>query len=192
VLAQGGIKFGAVGLILKSSRSDEAQADAVGAVIMYKAGYNPQAMADFFGKFASQGSSGPQFLSDHPNPGNREDAIQKKIASWPPQKYHIGGATFANAHQRAADIKTHSAKEIAQGAKTGEWAKWNKQMAFPSACPYAQSPSLRYPLTRNNSSSVLIFSASEFCRWRTKNNQVLVPHKCDIISTHTGASEALV
>jgi predicted Zn-dependent protease len=94
-LAQEGLKFGAQGLMLKYSRSDEAQADAVGAVILYKAGYNPQAMADFFKKLAAEGSSGPQFLSDHPNPGNREEAIQKEIASWPAKKYAGGDGSFA-------------------------------------------------------------------------------------------------
>src|SRR5580765_4001033 len=78
-LAQAGIQFGAQGLMLKYSRSDEAQADAVGAIILYKAGYNPKALADFFKKLAAQGSTGPQFLSDHPNPGNREEAIQNEI-----------------------------------------------------------------------------------------------------------------
>ncbi len=43
-LAQAGIQFGAQGIILKYSRGDEAQADAVGAIIMYKAGYNPKAL----------------------------------------------------------------------------------------------------------------------------------------------------
>ncbi len=136
-IAQEGIKFGAAGLMMKYSRTDEAQADAVGAVIMYKAGYNPQAMADFFKKLASQGSSGPQFLSDHPNPGNREEAIQKEIASWPAKNYHTGGAAFANARQHATGVKTYSAEEIAQGAKSGEWAKLNKQngVAFTPPVP---------------------------------------------------------
>src|SRR5215831_6005191 len=86
-LAQYGIQFGAQGLMLKYSRDDEAQADAVGAIILYKAGYNPKSMADFFQKLAAEGSSGPQFLSDHPNPGNRQEAIQAEIAQWPPKKY---------------------------------------------------------------------------------------------------------
>ena len=48
-LAQAGIQFGAQGiLILKYSRGDEAQADAVGAIIMYKAGYNPKELGNFF------------------------------------------------------------------------------------------------------------------------------------------------
>jgi predicted Zn-dependent protease len=65
-------------VMLKYSRSDEAQADEVGAMILHRAGYNPQAMADFFKTLEAQGGSGPQFLSDHPNPGNREAAIQKR------------------------------------------------------------------------------------------------------------------
>ena len=126
-LAQEGLKFGTEGLILKYSRTDEAQADHVGAIILYKAGYNPQAMADFFKKLASEGSAGPQFLNNHPNPGNREQAIEKEIASWPPQKYSVGDGSFTAARQHATSVKVYSAQEIARGAKTGQWAKLNKQ-----------------------------------------------------------------
>src|SRR6516164_564913 len=78
--AQMGIQFGAQGLTLKYSRTDEAQADAVGAVILYKARYNPQALADFFQTLESQSAGAPpQLLSDHPNPGNRQQAIEKEI-----------------------------------------------------------------------------------------------------------------
>src|SRR5215475_1907413 len=126
-LAQTGVKFGAEGLTLKYSRTDEAQADAVGTIILYRAGYNPQAMADFFRKLAAQGSSGPQFLSDHPNPGNRESAIQKEIASWPPQKYSNANSGFNAAHDRAVGIRAYSAQEIAQGAKNGQWARSNRE-----------------------------------------------------------------
>lgn len=122
-----GIQFGAQGLMLKYSRGDEAQADAVGAVILYRAGYNPQALADFFKKLAAQGSSGPQFLSDHPNPGNREEAIQKEIAGWPPKTYATTSAAFSTARQHAMGVKAYSAQEIAQGAQSGQWAGLNKQ-----------------------------------------------------------------
>jgi len=125
-LAQAGIQFGAEGLILKYSREDEAQADAVGAIILYKAGYNPQAMADFFQKLAAEGSSGPQFLSDHPNPGNREAAIQQEIASWPPKKFQTTSAAFNSARQHARGVKVYTAQQISAGAKTGEWASLNK------------------------------------------------------------------
>jgi beta-barrel assembly-enhancing protease len=126
-LAEAGINFGAQGIILKYSREDEAQADSVGAIIMYKAGYNPQAMADFFKLLASQGGSGPQFLSDHPNPGNREQAIQQEIANWPPKTYRTTSPDFEQAHQLATTMKTYTAQEIAAGAKNGEWARMNRE-----------------------------------------------------------------
>src|SRR5262249_58161252 len=47
-LARAGIQFGAGSVLMKYSRTDEAQADQVGAIVMYRAGYNPKAMADFF------------------------------------------------------------------------------------------------------------------------------------------------
>ncbi|HEY7096139.1 MAG TPA: M48 family metallopeptidase [Terriglobales bacterium] len=126
-LAQYGIQFGAQGLMLKYSRDDEAQADAVGAVILYKAGYNPKSMADFFQKLAAEGSSGPQFLSDHPNPGNRQEAIQAEIARWPPKTYSTSATAFNNARQHALGVRAYSAQEIEQGAKSGQWAKLNQQ-----------------------------------------------------------------
>jgi len=80
-LGQMGIQMGSQGLMMKYSRNDESQADAVGAVILYQAGYNPQGMVDFFRTMGSQsGSAPPEFFSSHPNPANRRQAIQKQIA----------------------------------------------------------------------------------------------------------------
>lgn len=126
-LAQAGIQFGAQGVILKYSRGDEAQADAVGAIIMYKAGYNPQALADFFQKLAAEGGEGPQFLSDHPNPGNREQAIQQEIANWPPKRYITSSAAFDAAKKHAQTLQVYTAQQISAGAKSGQWASLNKQ-----------------------------------------------------------------
>lgn len=126
-LSQMGVQVGAGMVMLKYSRSDEAQADQVGAMILYKAGYNPQALADFFKTLEAQGGTGPQFLSDHPNPGNREAAIQKEIQEWPRVKYRGDSAAFAKARQHAAGVKAYSAEEIAQGAKSGQWESLNRK-----------------------------------------------------------------
>jgi predicted Zn-dependent protease len=48
-LGQMGIEMGAQGFMAKYSRSDETQADAVGAVILHKAGYNPQSICTTIG-----------------------------------------------------------------------------------------------------------------------------------------------
>ena len=52
-LARAGVQIGAGTVMMKYSRTDEAQADHVGAIIMYLAGYNPKAMADFFDSVAA-------------------------------------------------------------------------------------------------------------------------------------------
>ncbi len=126
-LAQTGVQVGAGMVMLKYSRSDEAQADQVGAIILYRAGYNPQALADFFKTLEAQGGQGPQFLSDHPNPGNRETAIQQQIQGWPPANYLTTSAAFTSARQHAAGVKAYTAQEIAQGASTGQWAALNQK-----------------------------------------------------------------
>ncbi len=127
-LGQMGIALTAQGFSLKYSRSDESQADEVGAIILYNAGYNPQAMADFFRTLAAQGGKvPPQILSDHPNPGNREQAIENEIRNWPPKQYVTNSAAFQKTKQHAMTVKTYTGEEIAAGAKTGRWASLNKQ-----------------------------------------------------------------
>lgn len=127
-LAQMGIQLGAGTLLMKYSRGDEAQADAVGAIIMYKAGYDPRAMAQFFAKLEKLvGNGGPQFLSDHPNPGNRVEAVDKEIANWPPKKYLATTPAFLTAKNEAKGIKAYSAKQISDGAKSGQWAAQNQK-----------------------------------------------------------------
>ena len=113
--------------LLKYSRKDEAQADAVGAIIMYKAGYNPMELASFFEILAKQGGNGPQFLSDHPNPGNRSAAIDKEIRNWPPEKYISNSQSFLDAKKHAGTVKAYSAQEISDGAKQGLWARQNME-----------------------------------------------------------------
>src|SRR5262249_21464464 len=140
-LARAGIGIGAGVLSLKYSRGDEAQADAVGAIIMYKAGFDPKALPAFFQKLEQEGGGrGPQFMSDHPNPGNRVTAIQKEVQNWPPKNYQASSQTFASARQHANGVKSYTAQEIANGAKQGVWAQQNqKNGAVPANLPTAPS-----------------------------------------------------
>jgi len=107
-------------LSMKYSRHDEAQADAVGAIIMYKAGYNPVELARFFQKLETQGGAPPQFLSDHPNPGNRVQAVQDEVRNWPPQTYLTESVQFQQVKQQASQIRAYTAQQISQMAKSGE------------------------------------------------------------------------
>jgi hypothetical protein len=127
---------------MKYSRGDEAQADAVGAIIMWKAGYNPKAMAEFFQKLEKEGGAGgPQFLSDHPNPGNRVQAVDNEIKDWPAKQYHDNSPAFMAAKQDASKVKAYTAQQIADGAKSGTWARQNqKNGAVPRNVSMAPAP----------------------------------------------------
>jgi Zn-dependent protease with chaperone function len=136
-LGRMGIQIGAGTMLMKYSRADEAQADSTGAIIMYRAGYNPKAMADFFQKLEQKyGSGGPQMLSDHPNPGNRQAAIQQEVRNWPPKNYNANSGEFPQVKQDATKLKAYSAQEIANGAKAGTWEQQNrKNNVVPASAP---------------------------------------------------------
>jgi hypothetical protein len=113
-LGQLGIQLGAGGVIMKYSRTAETEADLMGAQIMYDAGFNPQAMVAFFDKLKQQGGSGtPQFLSDHPDPGNRAETIQTVISRFPPKQYILDTPEFDRIHEAALKMRAYTAKEIA-------------------------------------------------------------------------------
>ena len=68
--------------ITKYSRAYESQADILGAQMLARAGYDPREMANMFKTLAEEGGSrGPEWLSSHPDPGNRYNAIVKEAAS---------------------------------------------------------------------------------------------------------------
>jgi len=148
-LGRVGIQIAGGSVLSKYSRKDESQADAVGAIIMYKAGYNPQAMADFFTKLEQKyGKGGPQFLSDHPNPGNRQQAIKTEIRPWPRKDYIGSSNTFERAHREAEGLKTYTAKEISEGAKSGAWQANNQRSgAWPSGVPIPANGEVSTPQT---------------------------------------------
>jgi Zn-dependent protease with chaperone function len=140
-LARMGIQLGAGTILMKYSRGDEAQADEVGAIIMYKSGYDPRQMAQFFAKLEKLvGNGGPQFLSDHPNPGNRVEAVDKEIANWPPKDYLASSKQFQQAKDEAKGVKAYNAQQIAEGAKSGLWAQQNRKAgAIPPGLESAEA-----------------------------------------------------
>jgi predicted Zn-dependent protease len=77
-----GSEFGLGTVLLRYSRDYEKQADLLGTQIMARAGYDPRALARMFETIEreskSNGGSGPQWMSSHPNPGNRTQYINKE------------------------------------------------------------------------------------------------------------------
>ena len=80
VISQGS-QFGLGTWLMKYSREYERQADIVGVQIMARAGYNPRDLARMFETIQKQGGNGgPEWLSSHPNPGNRTQYINQEAA----------------------------------------------------------------------------------------------------------------
>lgn len=81
VIAQG-TQLGVSAYFLKYSRNYERQADILGAQIMARAGYDPRDLANMFRTIEreSGGGSGPEWLSSHPNPGNRYEQIMQEAS----------------------------------------------------------------------------------------------------------------
>lgn len=94
----------AAGLVtLKFSRTAEAEADEYGVIYLYESSekYDPRGVGKFFQKLIDQGQAGstPQFLSDHPSPENRVEAINKKwkeLGGEPGQTYADRYKDFKN------------------------------------------------------------------------------------------------
>ena len=115
-----GTQFGLGTVLMKYSREYERQADLLGAQIMARAGYDPRALARMFETIEKEsrasGSGAPEWLSSHPNPGNRTGYIIKEA-----EMLQIGRAPDTS---RFAAIKESfsalpAAKTMAEVAKRG-------------------------------------------------------------------------
>ncbi len=104
---------------LHMSRGDEKQADLLGVNILDAAGYDPRGLAQFFEIIrAKSGSGGTQFLSDHPNPGNRTQYVDAEIRTLPPRTADttINTPEFRRVHAIAMSEREFTAKQVADGA----------------------------------------------------------------------------
>ena len=101
IIAQGS-QFGLSAYFLKYSREYERQADLLGAQLMARAGYDPRQMANMFRTIQREGggSRGPEWLSSHPDPGNRYEAINREAAMLSISGSANTQASFQTARQR--------------------------------------------------------------------------------------------
>ncbi len=117
-----GTQFGLGTVLMKYGREFEKQADLLGAQIMARAGYDPRALARMFETIEKESKSGgsPEWLSSHPNPGNRTAYITKEaqslqIASKPDTGRFAAIKESFNALPRAKTMK-----EVTSRSSSGE------------------------------------------------------------------------
>ena len=138
-MAQMGLSFGVGSYFLKNSRKAESEADLLGTDIMYDTGFNPRAMADFFAKLERQGGvrAGPQFLSDHPDPGNRAQAVAKEVATLAQQDQLSQRQRRVSRHQTARCRHEASDRAADRGDAAnpgGELLPGERQSSPAAAC----------------------------------------------------------
>jgi hypothetical protein len=107
--------------LMKFSREFETQADILGAQILARAGYDPREMANMFRTIEKQGGGGgPEFMSSHPNPGNRYNNINKEAQSLRVQG-NANTGQFQSVQGRLTGMSpAYTAEQIARGqGRTG-------------------------------------------------------------------------
>jgi beta-barrel assembly-enhancing protease len=137
VIAQGS-QFGLGAYFMKFGREYERQADLLGAQILARAGYDPRQMANMFKTIEAQGGGGgPEWLSDHPNPGNRYDAINREAAMLRVNNPIRDTGEFQSVQARLRGMSPAlTAKQIAErqgrNAPVGTSGRTNVQVEPPS------------------------------------------------------------
>jgi hypothetical protein len=120
-LASMGIGFGGQTIFLHMSRDAEKQADLMGTDILYDAGYDPRGLPQFFevieGQSGGKSGAGAQWLSDHPNPGNRIDYVQDEIEALPRKTDAVRNtAEFKDIQKQALTMRVYTVAEVQSGA----------------------------------------------------------------------------
>jgi hypothetical protein len=139
VISQGS-QFGIGAYFLKFSREYERQADMLGAQIMANAGYDPIDLANVFRTLEQQASrSGPEWLSSHPNPGNRYDAINREAQSLRVSNPIRDTNEFSRVRAQLRDLPR--ARSMEEVSRTGNRNPRNPRSGSPASSRRGEAPS---------------------------------------------------
>lgn len=135
--------LGAMAWMTKYSREYETQADVLGARIMTDADYDPRDLANMFRTIQQQsgGSRAPQWLSSHPDPGNRYENINREATLLNVSRNPIKiTRDFERVQARLRAMpKARSMAEIEKGVQNGgtrtnpaSGGKYSNNVQYPS------------------------------------------------------------
>ena len=169
IIAQGS-EFGLGTYFMKFSREYEEQADLVGARILARAGWDPKEMAEVFKAIEKEGGAGgPQWMSSHPNPGNRYEYILKEATSLPVVPAASTASQFQSVRTKlAAMAPAYSAEQIAQMQKQG--GPQNTSTPAPVPVGGAQTVKVAAPSSSTKAFSVQGVTLSVPSNWLQQTN----------------------
>ena len=150
IIAQGS-QIGLGTYFLKYGREYQREADILGAQIMSRAGYDPRHMANMFRTIAQQGGGrGPEWLSSHPDPGNRYNAINREASMLRVAGAANTGASFTSVRSRLSQMPpcTFGAATRPQTLRQGCYSGAQGCSTLPAPPPHSSAPlrTLSHPL----------------------------------------------
>ena len=173
VVSQGGqFAFGTA--FLKYSRAYEKQADILGAQIMARAGYDPRDMASMFRTIEQEGGGGaPEWMSNHPNPGNRAEYITREAQSLRVQNPVRNTPEFQSVQARLGQMSpAPTTEEAARSANRNTRRPPSGTTARPSG--RVESPSASYT-TYNEGNVFRIGVPSNWREMASENSVTFAP-----------------
>ena len=160
----------AQGYFTKYSREYETQADILGSQIMARAGYDPRELAAMFRTIAQQGGGGgPEWLSSHPNPGNREQRIMQEAAMLRVEGGRSDTAEFRQVQSRLRGYpRARSMEEIARAGQRypNQGGGGQQYPNEPQGGAYPRGERVAYPSTRYQTQRTSLFSVAIPSNWR--------------------------
>ena len=116
-----GTELTAGGFLLKYSREFEREADLFGAQLMARSGYDPREMASMFQTIERQGGNrGPEWMSSHPNPGNRAQAINREAELLRAEPRRVSNAELQSVHAHLNGLPAAPSSEQVARARQGQ------------------------------------------------------------------------
>jgi len=164
-----GTQFGLGTVLLKYSREYEKQADLLGAQLMARSGYDPRQLARMFEKIAAESTGGaPEWMSSHPNPGNRTAYIEQEAAQLEIAEREQDDEDFERARAKLAAMPpSPSPEEVARRAKSQGEGVPSEMGTLGEPVPL---PSARYRTVRGG--SVLTVDVPDNWQAMSSNNRL--------------------
>ncbi|HEX7174228.1 MAG TPA: M48 family metallopeptidase [Pyrinomonadaceae bacterium] len=168
------IGFGAGAL--KYSRKYETQADILGSQIMARAGYDPRDLANMFRTIEGQGGGarGPEWMSSHPNPGNRYERINQEAAMLRVSNPNRDMREFSQIQARLrGQPRARSMEEIARSGQTNPQGTRYPDNRYPDNrdTRYPSGERVAYPSTRLRAYQGSFFRLGVPDNWRELGGQ---------------------
>ena len=176
-------------LFLKYSRDAERQADELGVEYSSKIGYDAHQMALFFNTLERQsaGTAGaelPEFLSTHPNPGDRNVTVNKLATEWQKKLNLTNPVVNRNTYLRSIDglIYGEDPKEGYKENNVFYHPVLKFQFPIPSNWNYQNTPQ-QVQMAPKDGKAVMLLMLAQGNSLQSAYDTILSKYKLKVVET---------